>query len=183
MTRFTYHPSRLERLRAGAPKLALDARTGPPLAVVLGTLLLLTTLWLVQAQRLAELDRSLALLDAQLRQAQQTASAVARLSGEIARMQRTRDVVLGYRRQSTLTENLIARLGNDLPSHTWLTAVQPTVAGTWSISGRSTRLDEVGDVLAALQRSDRSSEPRLVSAASSARGSLVDFSIAWETAK
>ena len=78
------------------------------------------------------------------------------------------------------TTNAIARIGNDLPPQTWLTAIGATPAGDWTIGGRSTRVSEIGTMLRRVQALDAGAAATLVSIAATGRsGRILDFVIGW----
>jgi hypothetical protein len=91
---------------------------------------------------------------------------------------------LDRQKRSTAQElNALAAIGNALPPNTWLTELHRQTAGTWSMAGRSARLEEIGDTLVALQRLDATGDPRLISVSSKDAGVPLAFTAEWTTTR
>ena len=181
MTRCNYRQSRFERVVGRRPDIAIDRHMRSPLIAIGAALLLTAVAYGVEWQRVAVLDAELSILQDRITIAKQADIRVDMLGQSVAQLRDVRTAVAGLRRDTIVVTNTIARIGNELPSETWLTSVQPGRTGTWSIVGRSTRVDQIGATLASIGELDHAATARLVSInAAGKTGRLLDFIIAWE---
>jgi len=136
---------------------------------------------LVERYRLASLDRELATLSTRIAVAERDDARSDRLNREVRRQRDLGAAIDAARDDTALAANTIVRLGNRLPAQTWLTKLESVRSGSWTIRGRSARLDDIRVTLAAVARLDRTASARLVSVdAAGSRSPLLDFTIALE---
>ena len=181
MTRHDYRQSSFERIIGRRPRFTVPAAMYAPLVAVAVAALLVAAVYVVELQRCSDLDAQLAALHERIAVAQRADAHVDDLSRSVAQLRDVRRAVIAARRETLIAANTIARIGNRLPSETWLTSVQTNRAGSWSIAGRSTRVDQIGTTLAAIGDIDRTATTRLVSIDATGRtGRLLNFVIAWE---
>jgi len=180
LTRFDYLRARFQRGVAPRGGIRLSAPARAAAGVVGASLLLVTAAWTFEAQRLRGLDDDLAALRIQVRT---SAGAAQQAIAEQAAVDRLRSLdmrVALARREAIATTNAVARIGNGLPSQTWLTSVQAVPGGGWSIAGRSTRIAEIGSMLQSIARLDGRTAAHLVSASAGGRNRTLDFAIEWD---
>ncbi len=181
MTRYNYRQSRFERVVGRRPDMAIDRNMRSPIIAIGAALLLTAVVYGVEWQRVAVLDAELSALQDRIATAKQADIRVDTLGRSVAELRAIRTAVAGSRRDTVIVTNTIARIGNGLPAQTWLTSVQPGRSGTWSIAGRSTRIDQIGSTLASIGELDHAATARLVSInAAGKTGTMLDFIIAWE---
>jgi Tfp pilus assembly protein PilN len=184
MTRYDYRQSAFERLIGRRPELVLDRALLSALAALALALLAVVTLAATESRRIAALDTELGALADRIATAERVDARDERAIADLAHARRVQAAVLAAHADTGRAANAIARIGNRLPSQTWLTNLRDDPAGGWSIAGRSTRIDEIGATLAAIGRLDPAATARLVSIAASGRtGRVLDFTIAWEPAR
>ncbi len=181
MIRFNYHQSRYERLLGATPTALATGRLRVPLAAIGAALFAVTAAWWVQTQRVAALDAELAVLHVRVHAAGADDRRAQRLTAEVTRLRALSAGIAAARREALAATNTIARIGNDLPPQTWLTALGSTPAGAWTIGGRSTRVAEIGTLLRRIQSLDAGGTAHLISIAATGRsGHILDFAIGWE---
>jgi hypothetical protein len=179
--RFNYHPSARERFLSAAPLAAVTERLRLPAALVLAAVFIVLATWSFETRRVALLDDDLHRLQQQERAAAVDDARAERLIAEVARLRAAAERVAAARHDVLAATNAIARIGNELPPQTWLTAVGATPAGDWTIGGRSTRVDEIGTMLRRVQALDAGASATLVSVAATGRsGRILDFVIGWK---
>lgn len=181
MNRIDYHQSLKKRIVAAASGVLAGERLRVPVAAIGAALIAITATWSLETHRISALDAELTALQARIVAARAGDARAERLSAAVVRLRAlNRDVALA-RREAVIATNTVARIGNDLPPQTWLTQVGSTSAGTWTIDGRSTRVDEIGTMLRRVQSIDRGVTPRLISIAATGRaGRVLDFVIGWD---
>ncbi len=136
---------------------------------------------LVERYRLAALDRDLAMLSARIAVAERDEIYGERLQRDVLRARELTAAIDAARDDTAVAANTIVRIGNRLPPDTRLTRLESVRSGSWTIHGRSARLDDVRLTLGAIARLDRTASTRLVSVdAAGARGAQLDFTIALE---
>jgi len=181
MTRFNYHQGTFEQLLAGASFPQFAKRIGLPMAIIGVALLLVVAAWSAEQRRLGVIAGELSNLRHRAQVAAADDSRAERLIAIVAHMKAVEQRVAVARRDVLVVTNTIAQIGNELPPQTWLTAVESTPAGDWTINGRSTRIDEIGTMLRRVQGLNRSATARLISIAATGRtGRILDFVIDWE---
>jgi hypothetical protein len=181
MKRFNYRQSFLERFAGLAPPAPATHGLRVPLAIAGAAAVLFAGAWGLEAQRMAQLDHDLDALNVRVRAAKPAADRASAVIAATARAQTEYARVLAARREAVTSTNTIARLGNALPPRTWLTNVQSTPAGAWTIAGRSDRVAEIGTTLRAIQQFDTRAQTRLVSISASGRtGEVLNFVIGWD---
>jgi Tfp pilus assembly protein PilN len=177
---FTYLPeggSSLPRWIA----LVRDTQLRFALGTMGATLLLITVAWSVETLRLARLDGELAALAVAQAAARSVERDVARLQGDLQHLRALEAGVAMARREAIDTTNVVALVGNRLPERTWLTSIQATADGAWSIAGRTTHVAAVGSTLRSIGELNGTAAPHLQSISASGRTHrIVDFAIAWE---
>jgi Tfp pilus assembly protein PilN len=179
MRGFSYHRSPLERHFGWRPTLVLDRALIASLIAVGGALLLLAAVAAIERARVVALDGDLAMLDERLAQAQHADANARRLDAAVSAQHELAVAVAQAHVQTIVATNTIVRVGNRLPAQTWLTTVHAEPTGSWSIGGRSTRLDEVATTLRAVAALDPAATTRLVAVtASGAHLGVLDFTIA-----
>jgi hypothetical protein len=182
VTRYNYRQSSFERLAGRGWPVVLTRELRAPLIALAAAILIVAAVNLVEVRRLAALDTTLATISDRLTTARREGVRADRAIQSVAHLRALQNAVLASRRETVIAENTIARIGNHVPGDTWLTNVQATRAGSWSIAGRSTHVERIGAMLASIGAMDRSASTRLVSiTASGARGNTLDFVIGWET--
>lgn len=180
MIRFNYHQSACERLWNGIAETVPVERIRLPAALLAAALLALAGAWCVELQRVTVLERDVAIQQARVRAVASDAARAQRLTADVERLRAVRDRIAVAKRDVLLATNTIARIGNALPPQTWLTTIGSTPDGTWTIGGRSTRVDEIGTMLRRVQGLDRGASARLVSIVATGRtGRILDFVIGW----
>jgi Tfp pilus assembly protein PilN len=180
VNRFNYHPAAFERVRAALPALLLH-HLRFPLALAGSALLVVTAAWSFEAQRLHLLEDQVSGMELRVRAAAASEKRAERLAGDVVRLRTMRDRIAAARREVVVATNTIAEIGNELPPGTWLTTIGATPAGTWTIGGRSTHVDEIGALLRRVQGLDPAAPVRLVSIAAGGRaGRILDFVIGWD---
>jgi Tfp pilus assembly protein PilN len=181
MNRFNYQQSPLARRFGGVPVRMLAERLRLPMAVMGAAVLALASTWLLETHRIADLDADLSALQLRVQSASSDRIRAEHLTATVARLEATSVGIDAARREALAATNTIAQIGNDLPEETWLTGVGATPAGTWTISGRSTRVNEIGTMLRRVQSIDKTAATRLVSIAATGRtGRILDFVIGWD---
>jgi Tfp pilus assembly protein PilN len=151
------------------------------LLAIAAAIVAVTLVALVERQRLAALDGELAVLADRIAVAERDDARSDALQHDVVRLRELCATLDNVRRDTTIATNTIVRIGNRLPPQTWLTSVQTDRAGSWTIGGRSARLDEIGTTLATVAQLEPAATTRLVSVnAAGIRGALLDFSIALE---
>lgn len=181
MIRFNYHQSAYERLRDGLTGSVSPERVRLPVALLGAALLAVAGTWFLELQRVAVLERNLALQQARARATASDGARAQRLTADVERLRAIGDRIAAAKRDVLLAANTIATIGNELPPQTWLTTVGSTPDGTWTIGGRSTRVDEIGTMLRRVQGLDRNASARLVSIVATGRaGRILDFVIGWD---
>lgn len=181
MTRFNYAPARRERFIADSLAGIRTAGVRLSIGLVGASILLVTAMWSLEARHLAQLDDDLAILRTQARAVDAAAYHAGQLQTTLRRLRAIGVRVALARRAAITTTNEVALIGNSLPSRTWLTSVQATPDGGWSISGRSTQLVEIGTTLSAIQHLDDRAPARLLSVSAGGRtGRTLDFVIGWD---
>jgi Tfp pilus assembly protein PilN len=181
VTRFDYRQSAFERLIGRPPRIAPDGRLRASVATLAVALVAVAVVATAERGRLARLDAELGAMHDRLIAAQRSDALDERVRRDVLAARGIRDAVLDARRASIADANAIARLGNRLPPQTWLTSLNATRTGTWSIAGRSTQIEQIGATLAAIGRLEPAASPRLVSLeANGERGRMLDFRIAWD---
>ena len=181
MIRFNYHQSAYERVFGETPTALLTGRLRVPLAAIGAALLTVAATWSVQSHRVSALDDELAALHLRVQAANADSLRAQRLTADVSRLRALCAGIAVARREALAATNTIARIGNDLPPQTWLTAVGSTPAGAWTIGGRSTRVAEIGTMLRRVQNLDDGGTARLVSIAATGRnGHILDFVIGWD---
>jgi Tfp pilus assembly protein PilN len=178
VTRFNYAPARVERFAASVTAACREPGVRLAIGAIGAGLILVTFVWSFEVRRLAGLDDALRSLHQRLGQAQARDAETQRLQTVLQRL-RTIDRRVGLaRREAIAATNALVRIGNALPPRTWLTGMQATSNGAWTISGRSTRVAEIGTMLRSIQRIDRGGVTRLVSVNVAGRSSgVLDFVI------
>jgi hypothetical protein len=180
MNGFSYARSPLERLELKLPPM-LGGAFRMPLVTLGAALVLGAATATIEAQRLSALDSDLGALITRERAAAPAATAARQIVAAIARDRELADRVIDGRRSAMIATNMIARLGNALPAQTWLTNVQQTATGTWTIAGRSVRVAEIATTLRTIAALDARSRTQLVSVSATGRsGHVLDFVIGWE---
>jgi hypothetical protein len=178
--RFNYHPTLIERVVGRKPNIAVDGPLRLGIGAITAAAALCVAVALVEANRLAHADSELAALQLQIDAAQRVGAHVAELDRDVARLRAIKRALTDVTRASVTSTNDIARLGNSLAQETWLTRVQSTRVGGWSIAGRSPRVDHIGATLSAIASLDPAAETQLVSIeATGTSGNLLEFLIAW----
>ena len=178
---FNYRQSRFERFAGIAPATLMNHSLRLPLALAGVAVLLPALTWAVEVQRLGRLDRELAVLQARVETARPAVERAKIVIAATVSARRLDERIRVARREAIASTNTIARLGNALPSRTWLTNIQTTTAGTWTIAGRSDRVAEIGTTLRAIQQFDPRATAQLVSiSADGQTGSLLNFVIGWQ---
>jgi hypothetical protein len=178
---FDYRQSRFERLAGIAPSAFVTAQLRIPTAVLGSALLLLTAGWTLEIQRVHTLEHDLNALLARTRGSASAAERANLLIADVAHLRADDARIVSARRAALLSTNAIARLGNALPPQTWLTNVESTPAGAWTIAGRSAEIAEIGTTLRTIQQFDARAATRLVSISASGRsGEVLDFIIDWQ---
>jgi hypothetical protein len=181
MKRFNFNQTAYQQFLAGTPVRAMVLQLRLPIAALGAALLAVTAGWSLETQRIAALDTELAGLQLRVQATAAGDARAQRLTAEVARLRAIQDGIAAARRDVLQTTNTIAQIGNELPPQTWLTGVGATPTGSWTIGGRSTRVDEIGTMLRRVQGIDRSATARLVSIAATGRsGRILDFVIGWE---
>jgi hypothetical protein len=179
--RFDYHQTVLERLAGIAPAGLLSGRLRFPVAVAGAAVCALALTSSIELQRLSRLDRELALLQTRVHAGQAQTQRATWLIAANATARRDDERIRSARREAIASTNAIARLGNALPSRTWLTNIQSTPAGTWTIAGRSDRVAEIGTTLRTIAQFDPHATAQLVSiSAGGPAGTLLNFVIGWQ---
>jgi hypothetical protein len=181
MTRFNYSRTFFERLAGVAPSELLGNRLRLPVALAGAVALLLSVASGIEMQRLSALDRDLGNLQARLRAVQPAAGRASSVIAAMIHERRDDDRIQDARREAIASTNTIARLGNALPARTWLTNIQSTPAGAWTIAGRSDRVAEIGTTLRTIQQFEPQATAQLVSiSAGGPTGTLLNFVIGWQ---
>ena len=175
MIRHNYNPSLFERVFGSSVQAPLPQDWQRAAASVAAMCFVLTSIWGFEQHRSRQVDDELKRLDQQLVVTQadnERASALATsVSRSIEILARIRDA----QRENARGTNLIAEIGNRLPGSTWLTGLQPTINGGWTITGRSTQIVEVGRTLVGLQRLASAGDVHLISIAANDHGRILDF--------
>ena len=180
MNRFNYHPTRVERVRMALPAVLLG-HIRFPLALAGSAIFLVAAAWSFETQRLHALEGQVAATELRVHAAAAGAHVAERLSATVVRLRAMHDRITAARRDVLVATNTIAEIGNELPAQTWLTNVGASTAGTWTIGGRSTHVDEIGAMLRRVQGLDPAAPVRLVSIAATGRaGRVLDFVIGWD---
>lgn len=180
MIRFNYRQSVFEQLFGDAPLTMLAGQLRLPLAAIGAALLVVAATWTLEARRVAGLDADLVAVQARVEATAADGARAERLTAAVTRLREIRATVAAARRDLLVTTNTIAEIGNVLPPQTWLTAMAATPADSWTIDGRSARVDEIGTMLRRVQELDRHGAARLVSIAATGRsGRILDFVISW----
>jgi Tfp pilus assembly protein PilN len=161
--------------------LVRDTQLRFALGTIGATLLLITIAWSVETLRLARLDGELAALAVAQAAARAVEHDAARLQADLQHLRALEAGLATARREAIDTTNVVAVVGNRLPERTWLTSVQATADGTWSIAGRTTHVAAVGSTLRTIGELDGTAAAHLQSISASGRTRrIVDFAIAWE---
>jgi hypothetical protein len=181
VNRFNYCQTLFERLAGIAPAGLLSSRLRLPVAVTGGAILVLALTSAVEVGRLNQLDSELGVLQARVRAAQPAVAHANAVMAATVRARRDDERIEDARRDAITSTNTIARLGNALPPRTWLTTIQSTPAGAWTIAGRSDRVAEIGTTLRTIQQFDPRATAQLVSiSAGGSTGTLLNFVIGWQ---
>jgi hypothetical protein len=181
MNRFNYQQSPFERHFGDAPMGMLADRLRLPMAVIGAAVLALAATWSFETHRVADLDAELAALQLRVEAASGLRVRAERLTARVARLRAASAGIDAAHREALAATNTIAQIGNGMPEQTWLTGVGAAAAGTWTIDGRSTRVDQIGTMLRRIQSIDKTASTRLVSIAATGRtGRILDFVIGWD---
>lgn len=176
--RYNYRQTRFERLLGDR---SAFARLRVPLALAGAALLALPATWTIEAGRLAALDAELTAIQSRVAAESSDRARAEHIAARVERLRKMRVLLALARRDGLAATNAIANIGNGLPAQTWLTALGATPSGSWTIAGRSTRVDEIGTMLRRVQSIDAAASARLISVAASGRtGRVLDFTIGWE---
>ncbi len=181
MTRFDYRQTSFERWLGRRPVFVVDRPLRAAFLAIAAAIVAVGVVALIECRRIAALDGELAALADRIAVAERDDARSDALQRDVERLRDLCATVDGARRDTAFATNTIVRIGNRLPPQTWLTSVQTDRTGSWTIGGRSARLDEIGTTLAAVAQLEPAATTRLVSVnAAGARGALLDFSIAFE---
>jgi hypothetical protein len=181
MNRFNYRQSSIERLFGEAPLRRLTETIRLPIGVIGAAVFVLAGTCSIENHRVAALDADLAAVQIRVRAAASERARAERLTAVVVRLRAATAGIAAARREALAATNTIARIGNGLPEQTWLTGVGATADGTWTIGGRSTRVNEIGTMLRRIQDIDRNAAARLVSVVATGRGGrILDFVIGWD---
>jgi Tfp pilus assembly protein PilN len=181
VTRFNYRQSSFERLFGRRPGLAITRAMHVPIMAIGAALLLVASVSLIEFHRIAQLSAELHEMRDRIGTVQTADARVAALEQRIERLRSLRAAVLLSWRESRETTNGIALIGNALPAQTWLTRVQRSAEGRWSIAGRSTSVGHIGTALARIALLEPAATARLVSInGTGPSGRILEFIIAWE---
>ena len=181
MTRHDYRPSQFTRLTGDATALLTLVRFRLPFAFVGAASLLVALVWQIEQQRIGALERDTALMQQRVAIAAVDAQHTQRLIAIVARDRHVAQRIATVHGTAIASANAIAMIGNVLPHQTWLTNVAAATSGSWTISGRSTHVTEIGTTLKSIQQLDRSGTARLLSVAATGRtNAVLDFVIGWE---
>jgi hypothetical protein len=183
LTRFDYLRARFRHGAAPWGVGRVGAHAGAAAGVVVASLLLFAAAWTFDAQRLRGLNDDLEAAQLHVRATAGAARRALDLQAALERLRALDMRVALAQREAIDTTNAVARIGNDLPSQTWLTSVQALPGGGWSIAGRSTRIAEIGSALETIQLADGSGATHLVSASAGGRHRTLDFVIGWDAAR
>jgi hypothetical protein len=178
VTRFDYVPARFEPLRAafGAGRRPAGIRLAA--GVVGASLIFVTAMWSFEEHRLTQLADELNALQTQARFARIAMHRARRLRTTLLRLRDIDTTIALARQEAIATTNVVSRIGNSLPSGTWLTGVQAATTGGWTIAGRSKQIADVGATLGAIEHLDGGAATHLVSVAATGRASrILDFVI------
>lgn len=179
--RHDYRPSRLASLTGDATGWVTLVRLRLPAAAAGIAFLILALVWRGEQQRIDSLDREIAALQQPAALAAADARRTTHLITMVARDRRIEQRLASAHRTALSSTNTIAIIGNALPTQTWLTNVAAAPSGNWTISGRSTRVTEIGATLRSIQQLDRSRSAQLVSIAATGRSNpILDFVIGWD---
>ena len=181
MKRFDYNQSRYHQLLAEIPLGTIAMQLRLPVTACAAALLAVAAAWSLETHRIAALDLELSQMQLRVQATAADEARVERLTSAVAHQRAIQDGIAAARRDVLETTNTVARIGNELPEQTWLTAVSSTPAGAWTVGGRSTHVGEIGTMLRRVQGIDPKSTARLVSIAATGRsGRILDFIIAWD---
>jgi hypothetical protein len=181
MRRHDYRLSVIAQLTGYAPAPISIGGLRIPLAITGAALLLVALIWSTEVRRIATLDRELVVIKQHAMRAAFDARRTQAISGLVERERQIDQRLRIAHRTAVASSNVIAMIGNGLPLQTWLTNVTSAPGGNWTISGRSTRVAEIGTTLRAIQRLDAGSPAHLVSISAGGRSnSVLDFVIGWD---
>jgi Tfp pilus assembly protein PilN len=163
MTGFNYlGPSRRPSFPIRLTVVAIDNRIRGPLATLLATIVLTTTLSAVQLARLHAAQLAYVHASERLRAGEGAVRDIESRQARLRRLRELGDYVAGVQRASLARTNELAWIGNRLPAQTWLRTLR-VERGVYSLEGTCDRVAAVGAVMIALRDEAHPAIPQLVS--------------------
>lgn len=144
-------------------------------------MLFAVALWSWEAQRIGQLDAAIAGVRQRSVAVAREAERARRMMAIVERERLIGDQIALAHRSALASTNAVAQVGNALPEQTWLTTLTAAPSGGWLISGRSTRVAEIGLTLHAIAALEKTSTAHLQTVAATGRdGRILDFVIGWD---